>query len=113
MLTAEDLLNPPPVPVKAVPLPSRGGSVYVRSLSGLQALALGDWIKDCADDKGRVVAAQLAAFLSDADGKALLDLEKALRLVDTLNSRDIRAIITAGSDLNRLDDTGVEEAAKN
>jgi plasmid replication initiation protein len=113
MLTAEDFLTPPSRRVSIVDLPVRGGQAAVRGLFAMEAVRLSDALREAAGDPQKLLATQLAAFLCDADGHALLSLDQAMNAVGNMEPSDLRALIEAGNRINRLTDETIEEVAKN
>lgn len=111
-LTVDQLLASRPF-VREVVLKDRDGSVNVRPLPAGEALAFHGALKAADEDSKALVALQLVAYLSNADGSALVNAEQAAQLVDVLSQRDIAAILSAGAEVNRIDDKTVEDAAKN
>lgn len=113
MLTAEDFLSPPTRRVSIVDLPVRGGQAAVRGLFAMEAVRLSDALREAAGEPQKLMAIQIAAFLCDAEGHALLSLDQAMNAVGNMEPADLRAVIEAGTKLNRLTDDTVEDAAKN
>lgn len=94
------------------------GEVCVRALSGRQMLALEASFatvedKTTWDGKARLGAMQLAAYICDDEGKAVLSFEDALQLLDDWTGAQITAVVTYGTKINSLGEDGVEEAGKN
>lgn len=113
MLKAEDFLAPPVRRIQVVDLPIKGGQAAVRGLFAMEAVRLSDALKEAGTEGQRLLAVQLAAFLSDADGHPLLTLDQAMNAVGNIEPADLKAIIEAGTRLNRLTDDTIEEASKN
>lgn len=111
-LTVDQLLASRPF-VREVVLKDRDGSVNVRPLPAGEALTFHNALKAAGEDSKELVVLQLVAYLSNADGSALVNAEQAAQLVDVLSQRDIAAILSAGAEVNRIDDKTVEDAAKN
>lgn len=111
-LTVDQLLASRPF-VREVVLKDRDGSVNVRPLPAGEALTFHNALKAAGEDSKALVVLQLVAYLSNADGSALVNAEQAAQLVDVLSQRDIAAILSAGAQVNRIDDKAVEGAAKN
>lgn len=111
-LTAQDLLSAPVRVTKEIELPVRGGTVHVRALFAVEAVALSEALDKTTDTNQRI-AIKAAAFLSDASGNALLTVEQARDALTKLYSHDTQAIIRSGERLNAADDEAVETAAKN
>jgi len=106
-----DLLTGVVRKTKPVKLSSR--TVHVRQLTGVELLGLEDSIEAAKEDKPKVLAAQVAAYLSDEQGNAALTAEQALQFVGLYAAIDTKRVIRAGDALNSLKDDAVEEAAKN
>lgn len=111
-LTVDQLLASRPF-VREVALKDREGGVLVRPLPAGEALIFHNSLKAAGEDSKALVVLQLVAYLSNADGSALVNAEQAAQLVDVLSQRDIAAILSAGAEVNRIDDKAVEDAAKN
>ena len=120
MRTIEQLMEILPPLVKTVDLPKRGGSVTVRALSGADALKVSEQISTATKELPEgvvratfIIAAQLAAYLSDDNGAPICTLDQGHILVSTWYQSDILAVVTAGNRLNLSSDEGIEEARKN
>jgi len=113
MLTTDDFLTPPSRRVEVVTLPVRGGQAAVRGLLSIEAVRLSDAIREAAGDAQRLLAIQVAAFLCDAQGQALLSFDQAMVAVGNMEPGDLRALIEAGTRMNRMTDETIEEVAKN
>lgn len=95
ILTKEQLLARRDRRVEMVQLGA--DSVFVRSLTVREQLALEASMKDAEGE--RLTAVQLAAFLSDGDGNALLTADEALSLLDQ-GPDTMKAILTTAHALN-------------
>jgi hypothetical protein len=74
-------------------------TVFVRSLSVRDSLALEAAMRDGGENTEAATAAQLAAFLSDPEGNALLTQAEAAALLDR-SAVMVKAILEAGRRLN-------------
>lgn len=91
----------------------KGPDVYVRVLNALEELALRDAIRNLSESKD-LIAAQLQAFVCDADGKQRLpDLAAALAFMEGVRLSTTAKIIRAADKLNELSDESLQEAEKN
>lgn len=111
MLTTDDLLAAPIRRTLAVHLPVRGKTAYVRGLLAVEAMQFANSLDGIEGEA--MLAAQLAAFLSDDKGNALLTLDQAQIAVRNLYPEDLRALLKAGAAFNTLSDESLEAAAKN
>ncbi len=112
MLTsADDFLRPPVRRTVQVRLPVRGDVAIVRGLLVVEGVKLADDLR--AASGLDLIAIQLAAYLCDEAGNSILSIAQAKAAVNNIEAQDARAILEAGVKLNSVDDTGVEEAAKN
>ena len=113
MLTAADFLAPPVRRTQVVDLPVKGGQVAVRGLFAMESVRLSDALKEASGESQRLLAVQLAAFVSDTEGRPLFTVEQAMNALGNMEPADLKAIIEAGTKLNRLTDETIEEAGKN
>jgi hypothetical protein len=94
------------------------GKVYIRAISARDALALESDIGKI-DKNGEagglppLVALQLASFISDVAGNAILNRDDAAALLDIWSANQVREVIRAGVKLNALGDESVEAAGGN
>lgn len=114
-LTIEQILAAQDSNVEPVKVPEWGGTVYVRRMSAatsidhvvaVRAIEGGD-----AEKARARLAANLAAFLCDENGKSLATIEQARQLVDK-SAAAVMRIVEAGSRLNATDDSTVEAQSK-
>lgn len=99
-------------PRKVVPVDLDDGRVYVRAVTAAEAMDLEVAMTDVKDLK-QSTAIQLAAFLSDQDGGALLTVDEALEAIGTRSPADVQAILKQGYSLNSLDAKALEETSGN
>jgi hypothetical protein len=100
-LTAADILGAKDRKIVAVDVPEWGGAVHVRSLSAAEALALEQTMRPI-EDRGDLMACQLAAFLCDEEGTPLFaTYQEALPMLGRL-PRVIRRVVTAGMEVNGM-----------
>ncbi len=99
--------------VKEVRLRHFVGKRYVRALFAIEGLKLDAVLKAHEGDAQKLIAAQLAFYLSNADGSDVATIENADSLLSEYSVTDTARILRAGLALNRLDDDAVEDAAKN
>jgi hypothetical protein len=115
-LGKEDFLTPIARKVESVPLPVKGGSVFVRKLvvdEQIQLEAECDALDD-GDTKG-FTAVRLAFYLSTETGEPFVTLSEMRGSIGKLDPNDIAALMKKGMELN-LDPTRkavVEEAKGN
>lgn len=112
-MRAEDFLNPPAREVRPVALPRRGGQAHVRALYAGEAVALSKALQTLADAPEETIAVQLAAFVCDERGEALFTLEQARAAVAKIYPDDVRALMSAGTEVNSVSDAATESARKN
>lgn len=103
-----DLLLASDREVKEVQVPEWGGTVYVRSLTLAELLALEEQVGAVQDDGPLAIAYQLAAFICDASGEPLFTVADVPALVAKRGTAATR-IVKAGTEMNRVFDV---EAAK-
>jgi hypothetical protein len=93
------------------------GQVNLRILTGREALDLEVGLRkadrDSAEGVASLVAAQIAAFVSDESGKPILSVDDAATLVRQLSAGQVRQIVAEGAKLNALGAASVEEAGGN
>ncbi len=99
--------------VKEVKLRHFDGKRYVRVLFAIEGLQLDAILKAHDGDAPKLIAMQLAFYLSNADGSDVATIENADSLLSEYSVTDTARILRAGLALNRLDDDAVEDAAKN
>ena len=111
-----ELLAAKPHLVKAVDI-SGVGKVNLRILTGRAALDLENRLRksdsQTAEGVAAMVAIQIAAFVCDDNGKAILSEEDAAVLVGQYAASQVRQIVAEGARLNALGDKSVEEAGGN
>lgn len=112
-LTIEEILAARENRVVPVKVPEWGGVVYVRRLSALEAVDLGESLRDTDGEgrRSRVIAA-LQAYLCDQDGKAIATADQA-KAIASKSAGVVNRIITAGHRLNAMTDPGADDVAKN
>lgn len=92
------------------------GTIYLRILTGREALDLEMALRqprDSAEGIAALVAAQVAAFVCDKNGKSILSQEDASQLVSQWSASQVRQIVSEGAKLNALGAQSVEEAGGN
>jgi hypothetical protein len=100
-LTAAEILGAKDRKIVAVEVPEWGGTVHVRSLSAAEALSL-EQIMRPIEDRGELMACQLAAFLCDEAGTPLFaSHQEALPMLERL-PRVIRRVVDAGMLINGM-----------
>lgn len=117
MLTIEQILAANDLKVEEVQVPEWGGSVFVRHLSGLEAIELYAQLKDSAagtvtEKAAARMVASLSAFLCDSDGKQLASIDQAKLLVGK-SAAAVNRIVTKGHAINATEDARVADGAKN
>jgi hypothetical protein len=97
--------------VNPVKLSSR--VVHIRQLTAIELMAMQDQLVAAGDDKAKLIAVQVSAYLSNEDGSKALTDDQSAQFVNLYSGLDVKRIIKAGSSLNSIDDEAVEQAAKN
>ena len=114
-LSKEEFLTPLARTVESVPLPVKGGSVFIRKLVVDEQIELESECDalDDGDTKG-FTAVRLAYYLSTESGEAFLTIGEMRAAIGKLDPNDVAAIMKKGLELN-LDPTKkkVEEAKGN
>lgn len=104
MLSKEQLLAPRPRALEPVDAEELGGSVFVRALSARELIGL-EQAMSSLEGIAEKMAAQLAVFVADEQGNALLSQEEAIAVIDQPGAKDaVKRIITAGLALNGYGD---------
>jgi hypothetical protein len=110
MLTRDQILAAQDKPVKEVPVPEWGGSVHVRTMSGLERDRL-EALQEASPRK-EVRARFVVAACCDAEGN-LLFTEADIPALNGKNVKALDRIFDAVIELNRLSKDHVDEAEKN
>lgn len=114
-LTRDQILGAQDITRVEVPVPEWGGSVFVRSLTGLERDAVDAGIAAANEAKTLLINARArfaAAYICDDTGAALF----TDRDIDALGAKSAVAlgrVCDAGNKLNKLEAGSVEDAAKN
>lgn len=115
-LSIDEILAADNLKPQEVPIPEWGGTVFVRTLSALEAIRLSGLLQDISGDPIRIaqerVVMALSAYLCDADGNALATVEQA-RAIAGKRATAVNAIVEAGHRINSVDANTAEGAAKN
>lgn len=91
-----------------------GGSVRIRTLSAGEQLALEQAVRKLneANDLRGIMVQQLAAYVANDDGSAMLSVDEADQMMQ-LKPQDITKVVSAAQTLNRWTDAEREEVRGN
>lgn len=106
-LTPEQIRQVEDRPIKAVACPEWGGTLYIRTLSGLEANQIRDFHKG-----PNILGCYAALLLCDAEGNRLFTLEDAEWLGEK-DSTVLSRICEEGQVFNKLTPEQQEDAGKN
>jgi hypothetical protein len=109
-LSRDQILAADDKPVKEVPVPEWGGTVYVRTMSGLERDRLE--AQQQANPSKEVRARFVVAACCDADGE-LLFTEADIPALNGKNVKALDRIFDEVIELNRLSKDAVDDAEKN
>lgn len=114
MLTRDQILAAADRKIEAVECPEWGGTVYVRSLSGMERDDLELSVSTAMKAGGSVNARArfAAAFLCDDSGAAIFTAAD-IELLGGKSAAVLERVWNAGQKLNALNPSAVEDLAKN
>jgi hypothetical protein len=100
-LTAADIIGAKDRKIVPVEVPEWGGTVHVRSLSTTEALSLEQTMRPI-EDRGELMACQLAAFLCDEAGTPLFSTYQEAQPMLGKSPAVLRRVINAGMAANGM-----------
>lgn len=99
--------------IETIALPSGIGTVNIRAMTGAERDELVEFITAAGKSTAGIRGLMAALSICDGDGERLFPSSDAATLNETMDSRDLEAIVDASRKLSRIGADEIEEVQKN